>query len=53
LEIGTVTAEEQYKEIKHKYPVELIQKISLKHLSSVLGIAPQSLSRIRKKPHTN
>ncbi len=49
LEIRTMTAEERYKQILNKYPVELIQKIPLKHLSSFLGIAPQSLSRIRKK----
>lgn len=49
LEIRTLTAEERYKRILNKYPVELIEKIPLKHLSSFLGIAPQSLSRIRKK----
>jgi CRP-like cAMP-binding protein len=47
-EIKTKTAEERYFELLKKYP-ELIKKIPLKHLSSFLGIAAQSLSRIRKK----
>jgi CRP/FNR family transcriptional regulator, anaerobic regulatory protein len=49
LEIRTMTAENRYKKLISDYPTELIQKIPLKHLSSFLGIAPQSLSRIRKK----
>jgi CRP-like cAMP-binding protein len=49
LEIRTMTAEDRYKKILEEYPENLIQKIPLKHLSSFLGIAPQSLSRIRKK----
>jgi CRP-like cAMP-binding protein len=49
LEIRTMTAEDRYIKILAEYPNELIQKIPLKHLSSFLGIAPQSLSRIRKK----
>ncbi len=42
------TAETRYFQLVDEYP-DLIQKIPLKHLSSFLGIAPQSLSRIRKK----
>jgi CRP-like cAMP-binding protein len=47
-EIKTETAEQRYEKLLEKYPY-LIHKIPLKHLSSFLGIAPQSLSRIRKK----
>jgi hypothetical protein len=48
MESKTKTAEERYHKLKINYP-EIIQKIPLKHLSTFLGIAPQSLSRIRKK----
>lgn len=48
MESKTETAEERYRKLMIKYP-EIIQKIPLKHLSTFLGIAPQSLSRIRKK----
>lgn len=47
-EIQNRTAEDRYKELlesQHEY----LQKVPLKHLASYLGIAPQSLSRIRKK----
>lgn len=53
LEIRTMTAEDRYKKILDEYPNELVQKIPLKHLSSFLGVAPQSLSRIRKKIQQN
>lgn len=49
LESRTMTAEARYKKLLKTYPETLLQKIPLKHLSSFLGIAPQSLSRIRKK----
>jgi CRP-like cAMP-binding protein len=49
LDIRTLTAEDRYKKILAEYPDELIRKIPLKHLSSFLGIAPQSISRIRRK----
>ena len=49
LEIRTMTADGRYIKILEEYPKNVIQKIPLKHLSSFLGIAPQSLSRIRKK----
>ena len=48
LEAMTETAEYRYKKLSEKYP-SIISKIPLKHLSTFLGIAPQSLSRIRKK----
>lgn len=49
MEARTMTAEARYKKLMTNYPETLIQKIPLKHLSSFLGVAPQSLSRIRKK----
>jgi CRP-like cAMP-binding protein len=48
MQIKTETAEQRYRKLLEKHPA-IIQKIPLKHLSSFLGIAPQSLSRIRKK----
>ena len=50
LESKTKTAEERYNKLLNEYPPEILRKIPLKHLSTYLGIAPQSLSRIRKKP---
>lgn len=47
-EIQTETAENRYLKMLEKEP-KLVQRIPLKHLASYLGIAPQSLSRIRKK----
>lgn len=52
MEVRTETAEFRYEKIMQKYP-DLILKIPLKHLASFLGIAPQSLSRIRKKLSQN
>jgi len=48
MESKNETAENRYLNLLKKYP-DLIQKIQLKHLSTFLGIAPQSMSRIRKK----
>jgi CRP-like cAMP-binding protein len=53
VDIRTMTAEERYMKILEEYPEELLQKIPLKHLSSFLGVAPQSLSRIRRKINEN
>jgi CRP-like cAMP-binding protein len=47
-ELQTETAEFRYEKMQKNNP-ELLQRIPLKHLASFLGIAPQSLSRIRKK----
>ncbi len=47
-EIQTETAEYRYEKMLKTSP-ELLKRIPLKHLASYLGIAPQSLSRIRKK----
>jgi len=49
LEAKTETADIRYQKLYDKYHPSIIQKIPLKYLSSYLGIAPQSLSRIRKK----
>jgi CRP-like cAMP-binding protein len=47
-EIQTETAESRYKKMIETNP-ELLQRLPLKYLASYFGIAPQSLSRIRKK----
>jgi len=47
LEIKTKTADQRYKELLINRP-EVLQRIPLKYLSGFLGVAPQSLSRIRK-----
>jgi hypothetical protein len=47
MEAKTEEAGKRYMNLIEKYP-QLIQRIPLRHLSSFLGIAPQSLSRIRK-----
>ena len=47
-EIQNRTAEERYQDLLESGHIYL-QKVPLKHLASYLGIAPQSLSRIRKK----
>lgn len=52
MEVRTETAETRYDKLMEKYPI-LVQKIPLKYLASFLGIAPQSLSRIRKKLNQN
>lgn len=48
LDLQNKTAEERYIELVNSQSV-LVEKVPLKHLASYLGIAPQSLSRIRKK----
>lgn len=48
MELLSRTAEERYTELMERNPV-LIQQVSVKHLSSYLGIHPESLSRIRKQ----
>ncbi len=47
-ELQTETAEDRYFKLLNNQP-SLVQRIPLKYLASYLGIAPQSLSRIRKK----
>jgi len=47
-EAQTLTAESRYQHLLAEQPY-LIQHVPQKYLASYLGIAPQSLSRIRKK----
>ncbi len=47
LETKTKTVEQRYKELLINKP-EVIQRIPLKYISGFFGVAPQSLSRIRK-----
>ncbi len=47
-DLQTETAEVRYDKMQKNNP-HLLQRIPLKYLASYLGIAPQSLSRIRKK----
>ena len=51
LESKIYTAEQNYARLLENYPADLMQKIPLKHLASFLGVAPQSLSRIRNNLH--
>lgn len=52
MDILSLTAEERYKELLHSHP-DLVSSLSVKHLSSYLGIQPESLSRIRKASFRN
>ena len=47
MDLLSLTAEERYAALMSRNP-ELISSISVKHLSSYLGVQPESLSRIRK-----
>lgn len=47
-EIQTQTAESRYKKLLETNPT-FLQRVPLQYLASYFGIAPQSLSRIRKK----
>ncbi len=51
LESKIYTAEKNYENLMERYSADLMQKIPLKHLASFLGVAPQSLSRIRNNLH--
>jgi len=48
IDLQNETAENRYKQLINEGS-PFLQKVPLKHLASYLGIAPQSLSRIRKK----
>ncbi len=47
-ELQTETAERRYRALLRDRP-QLVRRVPLRHLASYLGIAPQSLSRIRRK----
>ena len=46
--VGTGDAYSRYKAFMQMRPQEDIQQIPLKHIASYLGIAPQTLSRMRR-----
>jgi len=48
MDMLSLTAEERYARLLHRNP-DLVATISVKHLSSYLGIQPESLSRIRRQ----
>lgn len=48
IEFQMFTAKERYENLLKKHP-EIFQKVQLYHIANYLGIAPKSLSRIRKE----
>jgi CRP-like cAMP-binding protein len=48
IDFQTLTAKERYENLLKNYP-EIFQKVQLYHIANYLGIAPKSLSRIRKE----
>jgi ribosomal protein L10 len=48
LAIVNLTAKERYVKFVHQYP-SLIQNVPLQYIASLLGVTPQSLSRIRNE----
>ncbi len=48
LELITLSAEQRYEKVLKESP-ELLQKVPLQHIASMLGITPRHLSRLRKK----
>jgi len=48
IEFQTLTAKERYERLLKNYP-SIFQKVQLYHIANYLGIAPKSLSRIRKE----
>lgn len=47
IDLQVLTAKERYESLLIKYP-NIFQKVQLYHIANYLGIAPKSLSRIRK-----
>jgi CRP-like cAMP-binding protein len=47
IDLQTLSASQRYEKMLHEYP-EIFQKVPLYHIANYLGIAPKSLSRIRK-----
>ena len=48
IDLQTLTASQRYIKLLEKYP-DVFQKIPLHHIANYLGVAPKSLSRIRKE----
>lgn len=48
IEFQTLTAKQRYENLLNNYP-GIFKKVQLYHIASYLGIAPKSLSRIRKE----
>jgi len=48
IELQVLSARERYENLMIKHP-EIFQKVQLYHIANYLGIAPKSLSRIRKE----
>ncbi len=48
LDLVNLNAKERYLKFTDQYP-HLVQNVPLQHIASLLGITPQSLSRIRKE----
>lgn len=48
IEFQTLTAKERYENLLKNHP-SIFQKVQLYHIANYLGIAPKSLSRIRKE----
>lgn len=48
LELATLTAEERYLKLLKETP-QLIQNVPIQYIASLLGMKPESLSRIRKR----
>jgi CRP-like cAMP-binding protein len=48
IELQVLSAKERYENLLKKYP-GIFQKVQLYHIANYLGIAPKSLSRIRKE----
>ena len=53
IQLKSQTPEERYFWLTQNYPQSLLQKIPQKYMASFLGIAPQSLCRIKNKLHQN
>ena len=48
VDLQIFTAKERYENLLHQFP-EIFQRVQLYHIANYLGIAPKSLSRIRKE----
>lgn len=48
IDLQVLSASERYARLLNRYP-EIFQKVPLYHIANYLGIAPKSLSRIRKE----